>query len=163
MYAALSCSPTTVWLLHIRQDNLPGFAGCPPGTEPGGNWVQSSEYASLNQPNTPHLTPHSSLTHQLDAQGLKFNPFFGSPCHLADPFHSLTALCSVMTTNGSYDPGLDSASRPPRPTTPDRLVATVQCNPVDWQRTRVRRKMPENTKLLSCCRPQHTHSPSFLP
>ena len=57
----------------------PGWA-CPPGAEPGGNWVQSSEYASLNQPNTPHFAPHSSLTHRLDAQGLKFNPFFGSPC-----------------------------------------------------------------------------------
>ena len=39
-----------------------GFAGCPPGTEPGGNWVQGREYASnLNQPHTSHFAPHSSL------------------------------------------------------------------------------------------------------
>ena len=175
MYAALSCSPTTVWLLHIQQDNLPGFAGCPPGTEPGGNWVDGCECTRQQPEPTPHLTLCAAFRPADDPNSThgdwNSTPFLltHSPLLRCHPLHPLTALRPVMSTSsGSYDPGLDTASRPPPATTPDRSVVagTVQCKPVGRlaAQSGSRQFFCRKTQLLSC-RPIHTHScasPSFL-
>ena len=89
MSAALPCSLTTVWLLYMQPDRPstpPGFA-CPPGAEPGGNWVQGSEYASsLNQPPHPKLCTAFQPAHpSWIGRDWNSTPFFCSPCFFASP------------------------------------------------------------------------------
>ena len=111
----------------------------PPGAQPGGNWVEGSEYASsLNQPPHPTLCTAFQPAHpRLDSWNStpfllapppppSFSPA-SSPPHCTTPRHVDQRLIWSGPRRLSLP---SSAASRPRPTTPDRSVvaATVQCS-----------------------------------
>ena len=175
-------SPTRNWLLYMQQQALSSpwqVCRLPPQAHSleATGWRALSTPAAWTNPHTPHFAPHSSLLTPDWTHGIQ--PLFCSPHPLLLPFRQplrpLTALRPVMSTSGSYDPGLeDSASRPQQPPVPgqqhpiDPSSLPLYSAAVDWQQRS--RAMPQNfcrkTQPLVSCRPIHTHCanyPFFLP
>ena len=140
-----------------RPSTPPGFA-CPPGAEPGGNWVQGSEYASsLDQTPHPKLCTAFQPAHpSWIGRDWNSTPFSAhpAPCFSNPSLHyalsCLPAAAAAHMIRASTQPPVLS-SLPPRPTTPDRSVVagTVQCKPVDWSRG-----------CRKTCRKTHLHCPA---